>query len=137
MKRLIDSRKSYLYYALVCGFNELTNFFIDVGKTLSVRADEHRNFNPMQLLLEHGVSLGIHSYFETVQLHVSSYQGDAEVVQSLLPHNNNVDARNRHGTDRTSLHFTSINGRPKVARPSWIMGLMPIRSLLSKSRNCY
>jgi hypothetical protein len=54
------------YYALVCGFNELTNFFIDVEKTLSVRADEHGNFDAMQLLLEHGAGLGMHSYFETL-----------------------------------------------------------------------
>ena len=55
------------YYALVCGFNELvTNFFINVGKTRSVRAYEHENFDAMHLLLEHGTGLGMHSYFETL-----------------------------------------------------------------------
>jgi hypothetical protein len=75
MKRLIDPGKSYRsmdqiynimlighpftireplrhstsYYALVRSFNELTNLFINVEKTVSVGADEHGYFNVMQL----------------------------------------------------------------------------------------
>ena len=41
-------------------FQELTNFFINVGKTLSVRAGEHGKIDAMQLLLEHGAGLGMY-----------------------------------------------------------------------------
>jgi len=124
MNHPVKETTSESYYALVCGFNELANFFIIVGKTLSIRADEHGDFDAMQLLLEHGAGLGMHSYFESLACLIMP--GRREAVQLLLPHNSNVDARNRHGTNRTSLHFASINGRLKVARPSWIIELMSI-----------
>jgi len=71
----------------------------------------------MQLLLEHGAGLGMKSYFDTLACLV--IPGRREVVQLLLPHNSNVDARNRHSTNRTPLHFASesINGQLEVARP--------------------
>jgi ankyrin repeat protein len=81
-----------LFYAALCGFSGLANYLINT----------------------HGEDIGAECRHHQTPLRAASYCGGAEVVQLLLHHKANVDARDAQGW--TPLHVASAMGHTKVAQ---------------------
>jgi len=119
-------RGTALYYAALCGFSGVANYFIithaeDINaKSGSFGAPLHAasvfgHDEVVYLLLQHNVDVNITSRdLKWAPLLYASSNGHAKVVQLLLGHGADVNAADTDGI--TSLYYASRDGHPEVVR---------------------
>jgi hypothetical protein len=110
-----------LYYAALCGFQDLVKHLIlkypghavdrggyYVAPLVAALAGEH--FQTAKILRDKGAHPNVTGYKKATPLHSAAYFGDLQMVQVLLEYKANVNARNASG--ETPLHFLSNNPNP-------------------------
>jgi len=102
------SRAGPLYYAALCGFQDLAEHLIvkypqEVNAhggyyvTPFVAALAKKHFQLAQLLHRHGSSVDPRGHFRRTPLHSAAFYGDLEMIQALLEYKADINARNDGG----------------------------------------
>jgi len=106
---------SPLYYAALCGFQDLVqNLIVKYPQHVNARGGWYvrplvaalagKHFQTAELLRHSGADPNVQCYQENTPLHSAAYYGDVEMVQELLDLEADVKVRNKPG--ETPLHYT-------------------------------
>ena len=128
-----------LYYASLCGFQDLVEYLIvDGPKQVNARGGHYAtplvaalargHFQTANLLHGRGAQSDVRGYNEMTPLHSAAYYGDFGMVQELLKYEADVKARNVE--DKTPLHFASQGYYPGAAGRDISLSLSNIARLL-------
>jgi Ankyrin repeats (many copies) len=127
MFTLLKPGASPLYYAALCGFQDLVKHLIIkypqhvnasggyyVTPLLAAMAGEH--FQTANILRDNGAHLDVWGSDRTTPLHSAAYFGHFRMVQVLLDYEADVNARNANGD--TPLHYAcqSASSRPNLSQ---------------------
>ena len=107
-----------LYYAALCGFQDLVGHLIvknpqDVNAsggyyvTPLVAALSGKHFQTARILHDNGAHPNVRGRDDTTPLHAAAHQGDLQMVQVLLEYMADLNSRTNYGD--TPLHFCQMN----------------------------
>ena len=114
-----------LYHASLCGFLNLTKYFISefpqhvnarigYNKSPLVAALFNRHLRVAELLHRNGADVDVTSYKGRTPLHAASEEGIVDVARWLLDHGANPNSR--ESDHNTPLHLAAANGRLEIVR---------------------
>jgi ankyrin repeat protein len=107
--------ESAILTAVYNGRKEIANLLVARGATLSLfEACAAGEFDRVQRLLEGGVPVNGCSDDGWTPLHLAAFFGHANVVELLLAHDADVDARSRNANGNTPLH-SALAANQKIA----------------------
>ena len=127
---LVKSMKSNaapLYYAALCGFQDLVEHLIlkypehvnasggyHVTPLVAALAGEH--FQIARILYDNGADANVRGHVKTTPLHSAAFYGRLQIIQVLLEYKADVNVRNEYG--QTPLHYISvdISGAPAFSQ---------------------
>jgi len=123
-----------LYYAALCGFQDLAEHLIvkypqkvnaygGYYLTPFVAALASKHFQLAQLLHRHGSSVDLRCYGGNTPLHSVAYYGDLEMIQALLEYKVDINARNDGG--KTPLWEAVHHGEHEAVRLLFEYGADP------------
>jgi ankyrin repeat protein len=134
-----DARASPLYYAALCGFQDLVEYLIvkypqDVNAsggcylTPLVAALEGKHLQTAELLRLNGADPNVQGNDGNTPLHCAACYGDVEMVQVLL--NLEADVNIRNNNSRTPLNYISIGPAGYGEVPNYRQSLANVARLL-------